>query len=343
MLGFLFADEVDYDEADVAKVLDDEGLKVVAAARDALGALDDWTTEAIDEALRAALVEGLGLKPRNAFGPVRVAVTGRRVSPPLFESLELLGREESLARLDAAPGRGRAVLMSYPSLPAAALLGVPAAAATAAAVRARRAPAGRTRTRSRGSTRRCCAPGTTPGGSRSSASCSAVGGLLRRCRSLLIAGAGRSASSSTVGPARSPTGSRAPASVDTVTPASMLYLNLVARLADAGRLVRRPRRPPACVRAGCPRCCPGMRWKFFFACLGLAVIALVASLDRRRAAARTTPTTCPAPPHLPTGQLLATAIVILFTTPLQAIGEEYGFRGYLMQAFGSFFDGVAEG
>lgn len=103
MLGFLFADEVDYDETDVAKALDDEGLKVVAAAREALGALGDWTTEAIDEALRNALVEGLGLKPRNAFGPVRVAVTGRKVSPPLFESLELLGREESLSRLDAAP------------------------------------------------------------------------------------------------------------------------------------------------------------------------------------------------------------------------------------------------
>ena len=65
--------------------------------------LDAWTTEAIDEALRAALVEGLGLKPRNAFGPVRVAVTGRRISPPLFESLELLGREVSLARLATAP------------------------------------------------------------------------------------------------------------------------------------------------------------------------------------------------------------------------------------------------
>src|SRR6476469_583405 len=103
MLGFLFADEVDYDETDVAKVLDADGLQVVAAARDALGALSDWTTEAIDEALRATLVDELGLKPRNAFGPVRVAVTGRRVSPPLFESLELLGREESLARLAAVP------------------------------------------------------------------------------------------------------------------------------------------------------------------------------------------------------------------------------------------------
>jgi glutamyl-tRNA synthetase len=103
MLGFLFTDEVEYDAADVAKVLDAEGLKVVAAARDALEGLADWTTERIDEALRNALVDGLGLKPRVAFGPVRVAITGRRVSPPLFESLELLGRQASLARLDAAP------------------------------------------------------------------------------------------------------------------------------------------------------------------------------------------------------------------------------------------------
>jgi glutamyl-tRNA synthetase len=107
MLGFLFTDEVVHDEADVAKVLDDEGHKVVTAARDALAGLADWTTERIEEALRLALVEGLGLKPRNAFGPVRVAVTGRRVSPPLFESLELLGRDRTLARLDAAPQLGR--------------------------------------------------------------------------------------------------------------------------------------------------------------------------------------------------------------------------------------------
>ena len=51
-------------------------------------------------ALRAALIDGLGLKPRQAFGPVRVAVTGRKVSPPLFESLEILGRDSALARLD---------------------------------------------------------------------------------------------------------------------------------------------------------------------------------------------------------------------------------------------------
>ncbi len=109
MLGFLFVDRVAYDEADVAKVLDEDGLRVVSTAREALAGLADWTTDAIDQALRAALVEGLGLKPRHAFGPVRVAVTGRRVSPPLFESLELLGREETLARLDATPAAaGRA-------------------------------------------------------------------------------------------------------------------------------------------------------------------------------------------------------------------------------------------
>ena len=106
MLAFLFLDQVVYDDADVARVLDGDGLKVVDTAREALSALDDWTTAAIEESLRAALVDGLGLKPRNAFAPVRVAVTGRRVSPPLFESLELLGREESLARLDSAPRTG---------------------------------------------------------------------------------------------------------------------------------------------------------------------------------------------------------------------------------------------
>jgi len=83
-------------------VIDEPGKDVVLASWDALKSLPDWTTDAIEQALRGALVEELGLKPRLAFGPVRVAVTGRRVSPPLFESLELLGRERSLARLQAA-------------------------------------------------------------------------------------------------------------------------------------------------------------------------------------------------------------------------------------------------
>ena len=116
MLGFLFTDDVTYDEADVAKVLDDEGLKVVAAARESLGALSAWTTLTIEEALRAALVDGLGLKPRNAFGPVRVAVTGQRISP----------HSSSPSSCSAASSRcpgstrhrpRRTVLMSYPQGP----------------------------------------------------------------------------------------------------------------------------------------------------------------------------------------------------------------------------------
>ena len=104
MLGFLFVDEADFerDPADAVKLLNEDGRGVVKAAHDALAELPAWETAAIDEALRTALIENLGLKPRNAFGAVRVAVTGRRISPPLFESLELLGRERSLARLASA-------------------------------------------------------------------------------------------------------------------------------------------------------------------------------------------------------------------------------------------------
>jgi glutamyl-tRNA synthetase len=104
MLGFLFVDEAAFtrDEADSAKLLTEDGLAVVRAAYDALAGVEAWSTAAIQDALQVALVDGLGLKPRNAFGPVRVAVTGRRVSPPLFESMELLGRERSLGRLQGA-------------------------------------------------------------------------------------------------------------------------------------------------------------------------------------------------------------------------------------------------
>jgi glutamyl-tRNA synthetase len=102
MLGFLFVDDASFtrDPADVEKLLSQDGRTVVKAAHDALVDVVAWETASIEEALRTALVEGLALKPRNAFGPVRVAITGRRVSPPLFESMELLGRERSLSRLE---------------------------------------------------------------------------------------------------------------------------------------------------------------------------------------------------------------------------------------------------
>jgi glutamyl-tRNA synthetase len=104
MLGFLFVDEASFtrDQADVEKLLNDDGRAAVRRSYDALERVAEWSAGAIQEALQAELVDGMGLKPRNAFGPVRVAVTGRRVSPPLFESLELLGRERSLARLQSA-------------------------------------------------------------------------------------------------------------------------------------------------------------------------------------------------------------------------------------------------
>lgn len=106
MLGFLFVDEdrFELDEADAAKLLDEQGKDVVRASLTALEALTTWSTAAIQEALQGALVEGMGLKPRVAFGAVRVAVTGKRISPPLFESMELLGRERSLGRLRRAVG-----------------------------------------------------------------------------------------------------------------------------------------------------------------------------------------------------------------------------------------------
>jgi len=101
MLEFLFLDDATFerDPGDVEKLLGQDGRVVCKAAHDALAEIDRWDTATIDETLRRALVGELGLKPRHAFGPVRVAVTGRRISPPLFESLELLGRERSLARL----------------------------------------------------------------------------------------------------------------------------------------------------------------------------------------------------------------------------------------------------
>lgn len=104
MLGFLFVEESAFtrDEAAAAKVLTESALPPLVAARAALAELDRWNPESIEAALRSSLIEGLGLKPKLAFGPVRVAITGRQVSPPLFESMELLGRATSLARIDAA-------------------------------------------------------------------------------------------------------------------------------------------------------------------------------------------------------------------------------------------------
>ena len=102
MLGFLLVPDeaLQLDPKAVSK-LKDSAPAVLDAAIDALEQLGTgaWRTERIEEVLRAAIVDGLGIKPRLAFGPLRVAVTGRQVSPPLFESMEILGRAPSLTRL----------------------------------------------------------------------------------------------------------------------------------------------------------------------------------------------------------------------------------------------------
>lgn len=98
MLGFLFTDAIDYED-DAMAMLPDNSAEVLAACVAALEPLEEFSAATIQQALSEALVERLELKPRVAFGPPRVAITGRRVSPPLFESMELLGKDRSLARL----------------------------------------------------------------------------------------------------------------------------------------------------------------------------------------------------------------------------------------------------
>jgi len=106
MLGFLFTADADLVvEDDALATLKGDTGAVLRAGIGALEQLDDWRTEAIEGALRTALIDGLELKPRVAFGPLRVAVSGRRISPPLFESMEILGKESTITRLRALADR----------------------------------------------------------------------------------------------------------------------------------------------------------------------------------------------------------------------------------------------
>ena len=101
MLGFLFTadDALELDEKSVSKLKENAG-EILDTALGYLEAYEgEFVTAALEEGLRELIVEGMGVKPRLAFGPLRVAVTGRQVSPPLFESMEILGRESVLARL----------------------------------------------------------------------------------------------------------------------------------------------------------------------------------------------------------------------------------------------------
>jgi glutamyl-tRNA synthetase len=105
LLKFFNDDCYALDPRAAAKDLGPAAGPTLDAGITALEDVTDWTAEDIEAALKTALVENLELKPRKAFGPIRVAVTGAPVSPPLFESLELLGRQRSLRRLREARDR----------------------------------------------------------------------------------------------------------------------------------------------------------------------------------------------------------------------------------------------
>jgi glutamyl-tRNA synthetase len=101
MLSFLFVESSKIEiEEDAKKALPENAKAIVTAALEALQGLESFTTDALHDLMNQVLVESMGEKPRNAFGPLRTAISGRKVSPPLFESMEILGKAETLARLE---------------------------------------------------------------------------------------------------------------------------------------------------------------------------------------------------------------------------------------------------
>ena len=102
MLKFLFVDKLEIEADSKSKITDDQSKQVLKRALEVLDPISNWQHESIEAALRSALIEEMGLKPRIAFGAVRIAVTGSHISPPLFESMQLLGKEPALARIKEA-------------------------------------------------------------------------------------------------------------------------------------------------------------------------------------------------------------------------------------------------
>jgi glutamyl-tRNA synthetase len=102
MLAFLFTKEFAVDEASRPKIADADSKKILKRALSDLTPLASWDHASIEVALRASLIEEMGLKPRIAFTALRIAATGSTISPPLFESMELLGKEVCLERIAGA-------------------------------------------------------------------------------------------------------------------------------------------------------------------------------------------------------------------------------------------------
>lgn len=102
MLNFLFVQELTIESESLPKIKDADAKVILRRSLKELEPISEWTHITIEAVLRTSLIDEMGLKPRVAFGAVRIATTGGAVSPPLFESMELLGKEASLARISAA-------------------------------------------------------------------------------------------------------------------------------------------------------------------------------------------------------------------------------------------------
>ena len=102
MLKFLFVSGLAIESDSKEKIKDDQSKQVLKRSLEVLEPLSTWSHESIEGALRTALIEEMALKPRIAFGAVRIAATGSHISPPLFESMELLGKDATIARIKAA-------------------------------------------------------------------------------------------------------------------------------------------------------------------------------------------------------------------------------------------------
>jgi glutamyl-tRNA synthetase len=101
MLKFLFTTNFAVDAESVSKITDDGSKEILKRSVKELETVSDWTHTNIEAVLRASLIEEMALKPRIAFTALRIATTGSTISPPLFESMELLGKEACLLRINA--------------------------------------------------------------------------------------------------------------------------------------------------------------------------------------------------------------------------------------------------
>ncbi len=100
LMSFLFVDEDKFElHEDGLKTLRETAPEVLRASIEVLDPLEDFTAETLQAVLKTKLVEEMEIKPRFAFGPLRTALSGRRISPPLFESMEILGKDVTMGRL----------------------------------------------------------------------------------------------------------------------------------------------------------------------------------------------------------------------------------------------------